>query len=80
MIAKVSALILLFLTVNFYAQNSAVKPAPQTQEDELKKHISAAETFQISGDLENARIENRAIALGAAHRRQWPHHSNYLSR
>lgn len=65
MIAKVSALILLFLTVNFYAQNLPVKPALTTQEDELKKHLSAAETYQISGDLENARIENRAIvAIG----------------
>ena len=65
MFAKVPALILLFFTVNWYAQNPAVKPIPQTQEDELKKHISAAETYQISGDLENARFENRAIvALG----------------
>jgi tetratricopeptide (TPR) repeat protein len=65
MIAKVSALILLFLTVNLCAQNSPVKPVPPTQEDELKKHISAAETYQISGDLENARLENRAIvAIG----------------
>jgi tetratricopeptide (TPR) repeat protein len=65
MIAKVSALILLFFTVNFYAQNSPVKPTPQAPEDELKKHLSAAETYQISGDLENARLENRAIvAIG----------------
>src|SRR5215203_3219381 len=65
MLAKVSVLILLFFTVNFYAQNLPVKPVQQTQEDELKKHISAAETFQISGDLENARLENRAIvAIG----------------
>jgi len=31
----------------------------------LAKHISAAETFQISGDLNNAAVENRAI-LGIA--------------
>src|SRR5215204_4922341 len=65
MLAKVSVLILLFFTVNFYAQNLPVKPVQQAQEDELKKHVSAAETFQISGDLENALIENRAIvAIG----------------
>ncbi len=65
MIAKVSVLILLFFTVNFYAQISPLNSTRQSQEDELKKHISAAETFQISGDLENARIENRAIvAIG----------------
>ena len=63
MIAKVSVLILLFFSLDFYAQNPIVKPTPP--EDELKKHISAAETYQISGDLENARTENRAIvALG----------------
>lgn len=65
MTAKVPVLILLFFTINWYAQTSPVKPPSQLQEDELKKHISAAETFQISGDLENARIENRAIvAIG----------------
>ena len=62
MIAKVSVLILLFVSLNFYAQNSSVKPIRQTQVDDLEKHISAAETYQISGDLINARTENRAIA------------------
>lgn len=62
MFAKVLVLILLFFSVNFYAQSSAVKPVQQPQEENLEKHISAAETFQISGDLDNARIENRAIA------------------
>ncbi len=68
MLAKVPALILLFFTINWYAQTSPTgktNPAQPLQEDELKKHISAAETFQISGDLENARLENRAIvAIG----------------
>ena len=66
MTVKVPVLILLFFTINWYAQTSPVKnTVTQPQEDELKKHISAAETFQISGDLENARIENRAIvAIG----------------
>src|SRR5687768_3109400 len=65
MIAKVSVLITLFFSVNFYAQNSIVKPSQNTPEDELQRRINAAETFQISGDLLNAEIENRAIvALG----------------
>lgn len=62
MFAKVLVLILLFLTVDFHAQNSSVKPTRQVQEDDLAKHVSAAETFQISGDLANAQVENRAIA------------------
>lgn len=69
MTAKVSVLVLLFLWVIFFAQNVTVKgqisnqTASQTnQEDNLESHISAAETYQISGDLVNAQIENRAIA------------------
>ncbi len=62
MTAKVSVLILLFLSVNLCAQNSSVKPVQQTQSDNLGKHISAAETYQISGDLVNAQTENRQIA------------------
>ena len=59
---KVSALILLFFTFGICAQN----PSEKSQGDELTKHISAAETYQISGDLENARVENRRIvALGS---------------
>ena len=65
MYAKVLVLILLFFAHTFYAQNPSVKPVQPTQEDELKKHLSAAETFQISGDLVNALIENRVIvAIG----------------
>ena len=56
---KVLALILLFFSLNFDAQKLPVKP---NQPDELAKHLSAAETYQISGDLVNAQIENRAIA------------------
>jgi tetratricopeptide (TPR) repeat protein len=63
--AKVLALILLFFSLSLHAQNPDVKPVQQVQEDELKKHLSAAETYQISGDLVNALIENRAIvAIG----------------
>jgi len=62
---KVLVLILLFFSLTISAQNPTVKPIQPTQEDELKKHISAAETYQISGDLINAQIENRTIvAIG----------------
>lgn len=61
MFAKVSVLILLFFSLDFHAQKIPVKSAQQPQQDELAKHISAAETFQISGDLLNAGIENRMI-------------------
>ena len=65
MIVKVSALILLFLSLNFYAQDLSFKPTQPNQQDELTRHLSAAETYQISGDLVNAQIENRAIiAIG----------------
>ncbi len=68
MFAKVLVLILLFFSLdiyvfslNIYAQSSSVNSVRQTQEDDLEKHVSAAETYQISGDLVNANIENRAI-------------------
>ncbi|MDQ3801355.1 MAG: tetratricopeptide repeat protein [Acidobacteriota bacterium] len=73
MIAKVSVLILLFSSLTApYAQTPPVKPAQQQQqqqqEDELAKHISAAETYQISGDLVNAQVENRSIVAVGLHR------------
>lgn len=40
------------------AEQSRIKPA----EDELARHLSAAETYQLSGDLARASVENRAIA------------------
>ena len=50
-------LVILLLSVTpLYAQN------PPTKADELLQHLSASETFQISGDLANAATENRAVA------------------
>lgn len=46
--------ILLFSAFHLFAQNP-------TKTDDLQQHISAAETYQISSDLDNARLENRAI-------------------
>ena len=68
MIVKVSALVLLFFSFNIYAQNTSVKPARQLQENDLEKHLSAAETYQIAGDLINAAIENRMIIAIGLHR------------
>lgn len=68
MFAKVLVLILLFLSVNSRAQSSSVKSVQQIQEDDLEKHVSAAETYQISGDLINAQIENRRIVAVGLHR------------
>lgn len=60
MFVKVLIFVLLLTPLNLFAQtvsNSNSKP----QTDELKTHLSAAETYQISGDLINAAIENRAV-------------------
>jgi len=53
---------LLLLQFPVVAQRAAAKSTPAPAEDELRRRISAAETFQISGDLRNADIENRAVA------------------
>lgn len=68
MFAKTSALILLIFSLNFYAQNPSVKSTEQSREKSLEEHISAAETFQIAGDLANAQLENRAIVAIGLHR------------
>lgn len=41
--------------------NSPLQPRPQPKEDELNRHSTAAQTFQLSGDLPNAAAENQAI-------------------
>ncbi len=45
--------------------NAESKPKSVQINDELASHLSAAETYQISGDLDNAAVENRTI-LGIA--------------
>lgn len=64
MSAKILIFVLLFSALNLFAQKSIQTSSnqnPQISQDELALHLSAAETYQISGDLENATIENRAI-------------------
>lgn len=63
--AKIAVILLLFISVNFYSQKPPLSPARQNQEENLQEHISAAETYQISGDLPGAQTENSAIvAIG----------------
>ncbi len=47
---------------------SAGQSRPKSPEDELSRHLSAAETYQLSSDFERAAVENRAI-VGIALRR-----------
>ena len=69
MSVKILIFVLLFSALNFDAQKinpKNIKPTlsnqnSQSDTDELTKHLSAAETYQISGDLPNAAVENRAI-------------------
>jgi tetratricopeptide (TPR) repeat protein len=67
MVAKILIFVIFFTGVNIYAQIINSKPNSTTQsqsnqiKDELQDHVSAAETYQISGDLVNASIENRKI-------------------
>ncbi len=44
------------------------QPGPQSNEDRLARHLSAAETYQLSGDLERAAVENRAVVAIALSR------------
>jgi tetratricopeptide (TPR) repeat protein len=46
-------------------QPARERPAPKPTEDQLARHLSAAETYQISGDLERAAAENRAVVAVA---------------
>ena len=63
----VIVLILKISVPAFQVSGQAKNPSPQisknsqTKQDELEQHLSAAETYQISGDLSNAALENRAI-------------------
>jgi tetratricopeptide (TPR) repeat protein len=46
-------------------RSGAAQPRPKSAEDELARHLSAAETYQLSGDLARAAVENRAVAAVA---------------
>ncbi|MGH9941225.1 MAG: tetratricopeptide repeat protein [Pyrinomonadaceae bacterium] len=46
----------------------AKQPQTQAKEDELARHLSAAETYQLSGDLARAAVENRMVVAIALRR------------
>lgn len=61
--------LLLWLPVAGAAQTpSRQRPGPKPTEDRLARHLSAAQTYQLSGDLERAAVENRAVAAIALSR------------
>lgn len=78
MAVKVFALILLFSSPYLFGQTKGRKPAgaqpaksvpPATAaDDQLKLHLSAAETYQLTGDLPQAQVENRKAAAIALQR------------
>jgi tetratricopeptide (TPR) repeat protein len=41
--------------------SSNAQPGPRPTQDELARRLSAAQTYQLSGDLERAAVENRAV-------------------
>ncbi len=68
MVARVLFLLLILAAVDVYSQklppeknNSDAVSKNRSQTDELAEHLSAAETFQLSGDLKNAAVENRTV-------------------
>lgn len=69
---KVTALILLFSSICLFAQTKRSRPTaaplPPRISDELSQHLSAAETYQLTGDLGRAESENRAVVAIALQR------------
>jgi len=78
MFSRFILLVVAVSTLNLYSQTSRRQPeripaaqrvAPTTfTDDELGRHLSAAQGYQLAGDVEHASIENRAV-LGIAIRR-----------
>jgi tetratricopeptide (TPR) repeat protein len=55
--------LLLWLPAAVAAQKTSSQGrGPRPAEDQLARHLSAAQTYQLSGDLERAAVENRAVA------------------
>ena len=78
MLSRFILLVVAVSTLNLYSQTVRKRP-PRVQsgqnaapaapaDDELNRHLSAAQGYQLAGDLEHASIENRAV-LGIALRR-----------
>jgi tetratricopeptide (TPR) repeat protein len=65
---RILILMVCFFAVNIHAQQTNTetnpqleKPAPNQSEDDLLKHLAAAENHQRSGNLTGATVENRAV-------------------
>src|SRR4051812_44346153 len=71
MLFKLAILLVAFSPLNLYSQpvrkQAAAAPAAErvvsrsTGDGGLERHLSAAQTYQLAGDLEHASIENRAV-------------------
>ena len=67
MTGRILILILCFFASNIFAQKTQTPKTdqksvpPSESSDDLLKHLKAAEAHQISGDLTNAAVENRAV-------------------
>ena len=79
MLSRFILLVVAVSTLNLYSQTvrrqparvqprEKAAPAKSATDDELSRHLSAAQGYQLAGDLEHASIENRAV-LGIALRR-----------
>ncbi|MEP6900570.1 MAG: tetratricopeptide repeat protein [Actinomycetota bacterium] len=68
MILKVSALILLFSSLCVFAQTTQKTPTPAPTNDELNQHLGAAQTYQLTGDIYRASVENNAVVAIALQR------------
>src|SRR5215510_13320385 len=77
MLSRLLFLLLVVFALNLYGQpvrkQTARVPAGQNvaatpSDDELARHLSAAQGYQLAGDMEHAAIENRAV-LGIVLRR-----------
>ncbi|NOT48787.1 MAG: tetratricopeptide repeat protein [Acidobacteria bacterium] len=68
MITRIFIVVIFLFSLSISAQRIAPTKIPPSSKDgniqpadDLLKHLSAAETYQISGDLVNAAVENRAV-------------------
>jgi len=78
MLSRLILLVVLVSTINLYSQTNRRQPArpsvvqnnaPSTPtDDELSRHLSAAQDYQLAGDLEHATVENRAVLAIALRR------------
>src|SRR3982751_4335297 len=54
--------------INNQRRQTQPEASVQAAQDELQQHLSAAETYQLSGDLDRAGVENRFVVSIALQR------------